>query len=148
MSTSFDLEEIRKARQRPLRPEMGMLPTEKELQNAIRKLRNGKAAGESGILPEMVKVACDEEEFLSKLLQLVHEVWTECTVPRDWRDAILVPIPKKVTSAVATIGEAFLCWMWLVRWWLESFKSGCRSWQRMNSQSLNVVLEKVGAVQT
>lgn len=93
--TSFDLEEIRKARQRPLRPEMGVPPSEKELLNAIRKLRNGKAAGESGILPEMVKVACTEEEFLSKLLQLVHEVWTECTVPCDWRDAILVPIPKK-----------------------------------------------------
>ena len=102
--STFDLEEIRRARQRTLRPEMGVLPSEKELLNAIKKLRNGKAAGESGILPEMVKVACTEKEFLSKLLQLVQEVWAECAVPSDWRDAILVPIPKK--------GELSCCDNW------------------------------------
>ena len=32
---------------------------------------------------------------MSKLLELVHDVWRECSVPGDWRDAILVPIPKK-----------------------------------------------------
>ena len=28
-------------------------------------------------------------------MELVPDVWRECSVPGDWRDAILVPIPKK-----------------------------------------------------
>ena len=36
---------------------------------AVGKLKNGKAGGESGILPEMVKAACCEPEFLDRLVQ-------------------------------------------------------------------------------
>ena len=43
----------------------------------------------------MVKAACSEDEFLSRFVELVHDVWRECSVPRDWCDAVLVPIPKK-----------------------------------------------------
>ncbi len=67
---------------------MAELPSEGELLSAVANLRNGKAAGESGILPEMVKIACNEEEFVRKLLELVHDVWRECAAPGDWRDAI------------------------------------------------------------
>ena len=62
---------------------------------AIGKLRNGKAAGESGILPEMLKAVSREEEVMTMLLELVTDVWRECRVPTDWCDAVLVPIPKK-----------------------------------------------------
>ena len=59
------------------------------------KLKNGKAGGELGILPEMVKAACCEPEFLDRLVRLVQDVWREGRVPGDWCDAILVPSPKK-----------------------------------------------------
>ena len=59
------------------------------------KLRNGKAAGSSNIMPGMIKTACGNEEFMELLLDLVHAVWEESWVPREWADAILVPIPKK-----------------------------------------------------
>ena len=62
---------------------------------AIEKLKNGKAGGESGVLPELVKVACIGDEFPKRLLELVHDVWKEKSVPTEWRDAILIPIPKK-----------------------------------------------------
>ena len=29
------------------------------------------------------------------LLELVHKVWRESCVPKDWSDAVLVLIPKK-----------------------------------------------------
>ena len=32
---------------------------------------------------------------MSALMELVHDVWRQCSVPSDWRDAILEPIPKK-----------------------------------------------------
>ena len=34
-------------------------------------------------------------DFQASLLCLVHKVWQECSVPQAWRDAEIVPIPKK-----------------------------------------------------
>ena len=61
----------------------------------VGKLKNGKAGGASGILPEMVKAASCEEAYMSALMELMHDVWRKCRVPGNWRDAMLVPIPKK-----------------------------------------------------
>jgi len=95
VQSDFDMEELSRVRQRPTRSEMTEVPSEEEVMNAVAKLRNGKAGGESGILPEMVKAACCEEEFVNKLLDLVKDVWEKGCTPCAWRDSILVPIPKK-----------------------------------------------------
>ena len=63
VQSEFSLEELERVEQRPLRPELAELPTEEELMEAIEKLKNGKAGGESGVLPELVKVACIGDEF-------------------------------------------------------------------------------------
>ena len=70
-------------------------PSKEELLEAVMKMKNGKAGGESGVLPEMVKAVCCEEDFVEMLVDLVKEVWSEGKVPADWYDAMLVPIPKK-----------------------------------------------------
>ena len=95
LQSEFSVEELERVRQRPMRPEMGDPPSEEELQNALGKLKCGKASGETGILPEMLKTACGTAEFMKRLLELVSDVWRECKVPTDWCDAVLVPIPKK-----------------------------------------------------
>ena len=46
-ASEFSLEELEKAKQRPIRSDLDEPPTEEELENAIEKLKNGKAAGES-----------------------------------------------------------------------------------------------------
>ena len=66
-----------------------------ELTTALHKLKNGKAAGSSNILPEMVKAAYEEASFQTLLLDLVHTVWEERKVPCKWADATIIPIPKK-----------------------------------------------------
>ena len=104
IQSGFDVEELRKVKQRPPRPEMTEVPSEEELMSAVGKMRNGKAGGESGIMPEMVKAACCDEEFLSKLLELVKDIWEVSCVPSAWRDSILVPMPKK--------GNLSLCDNW------------------------------------
>ena len=71
------------------------LPDEEDVKLALSQVKNGKAAGSSGILPEMLKVGQMSHEFLCMLLALVKAVWREKRVPQDWRDAILVPVPKK-----------------------------------------------------
>ena len=81
-------------RARPICHELDDLPTADELARAIARLSNNKAPGESGIVAEMVRHA--GPEFSASLLLLLHEVWREGCVPQAWRDAELVPIPKKV----------------------------------------------------
>ena len=93
MQSHFDPEELEKVRQRPQRPELAEKPSLRELTKALGKLKNGKAGGGSSILPEMVTTACDNEEFKVLLQDLIHTVWEERRVPREWADAILVPIP-------------------------------------------------------
>ena len=95
VQSEFDMEELERVTQRQLKPEIAELPTEEELLNAIEKVKNGRAGGESSILPEMVKAACIRYEFSKRLLELVHDVWEKRSVPDDWRDAVLIPIPKK-----------------------------------------------------
>ena len=91
----FSDSEVECVKQRPVREEMAEPPCEEELLEAVRRMKSGKAAGESGILPEMMRAMCCDEEFVGKLLQLIGDVWAECRVPADWRDAVLIPIPKK-----------------------------------------------------
>jgi endonuclease/exonuclease/phosphatase family metal-dependent hydrolase len=64
-----------------------------ELRQALKQLRNGKAAGEDGIAPEMLK-HCDELSELY-LLKLCNEVWNSEKVPSSWRKGVIVKLPKK-----------------------------------------------------
>ena len=50
----FDETQLENARQRPIRQHMDHLPSREEVERAVRKLKHGKAGGNSGILPEMV----------------------------------------------------------------------------------------------
>ena len=72
---------------------LSLPPTRLELLQAISQCKNGKAAGESGILPELVKVCPDV--FVDHLLELLVAVWDSEVVPVDWVNAQMVPIPKK-----------------------------------------------------
>ena len=72
---------------------LSLPPTRLELLQAISQCKNGKAAGESGILPELVKVCPDV--FVDHLVELLVAVWDSEVVPVDWVNAQMVPIPKK-----------------------------------------------------
>ena len=68
-------------------------PSGEELTHALRHLKNGKAGGMSQIVPELLKAGVPVLHPL--LLDLLQSVWSEGYVPQDWRDAVLIPIPKK-----------------------------------------------------
>ena len=73
-----------------------------ELEAAISHLPNGMAAGISGILPEMVKFG--GLKLRQELLRLFQLVWRDGQVPADWRNAEIVPVPKK--------GDLSMCDNW------------------------------------
>ena len=57
------------------------------------KVKWGKAGGRTGILPELI--LCGGPELQHRLLKLMKEVWKVGYVVQDWKDAEIVPIPKK-----------------------------------------------------
>ena len=63
------------------------------LLRAMKYLTAGKAAGESGILPGMV--INGGRALHLHILSLMTQIWSEAGVVAAWRDALLVPIPKK-----------------------------------------------------
>ena len=64
-------------------------PTLGEVRRAIRKLRNGRAAGLDGIQPELLKYA---SQCLSSLSLCAG--WKSGLVPAEWREGIIVSLYK------------------------------------------------------
>ena len=74
------------------------------MEKALSKLKNGKAAGNSNILPEMFKVGRRNEDFVGMLTDLVSTVgvgrgwvWGENVSRRNGWMPLLSPFPRKET---------------------------------------------------
>ena len=68
-------------------------PDEEEMENALRKLKNGKAPGPDGIQSELLK--CGGEELKKALHDLMLTIWEREAMPTEWATAIICPIHKK-----------------------------------------------------
>ena len=68
------------------------------IQKAIRKMKEGKAAGPSGIIAEMVKNA--GEEGVEKVKQLVDKIVSSGVIPKDWEDSHIINLYKGKGVAV------------------------------------------------
>ncbi|BHF65731.1 hypothetical protein SprV_0200874400 [Sparganum proliferum] len=68
-------------------------PSEGEVTDAIRKLRNNKTPGENGITAEIFKSCVDT--LVPWLHEMIERAWRDEVVPDDWGLGILVPILKK-----------------------------------------------------
>ena len=64
LRTTVDSVEMESVRQREVRDDLDSSPTQREIFKALGKLKNGKAAGTSGILPEMLKAGRANGDFL------------------------------------------------------------------------------------
>ena len=60
------------------------------LEEALRRLKRGKAGGRTGILPELLLYG--GPELQDRLFLLMEDVWRRGKVANDWQ---IVPIPKK-----------------------------------------------------
>ena len=66
---------------------------------AIKRLKNNKSPGVCNILPEMLKYGGDSVH--SALYRVILGIWRTEQAPQDFKQDILLPIPKK--------GDASLC---------------------------------------
>ena len=65
---------------------------EEELEKALKKVQNGKAAGDDECINEILKAGGDE--MTNSLLILFQKMWREERVPKDWARGIIVPLYK------------------------------------------------------
>jgi hypothetical protein len=76
----------------PSAPMLEDPPTWSEVEGAIKGLCNGKAAGVCELKAELLKFG--GKDLSAVLHDLLRRVWESEKVPEEWRQAILVPIPK------------------------------------------------------
>ena len=68
-------------------------PTISEVKDAIRQLKNNKAAGKDGIGAELIKMGPDK--LASSLHRLIVEIWETEQLPEEWKEGVICPIYKK-----------------------------------------------------
>ena len=89
--SQFDESVLELVRQCKVDSSLVDLPHEQDVQLALSQVKSGKAAGSSGILPEMLKVGQNNSDFVGTCEgSLDREM-----CPTGLADTILVPIPKK-----------------------------------------------------
>lgn len=71
---------------------MKEITIEKTLE-AMKMIKNGKAAGHDGIKGEMLKYMGIDGALL--LLDILNEAWKTGKIPNDWKVAVIMPIFKK-----------------------------------------------------
>ena len=77
-------------------------PTIDEVKRALKCMNLHKAAGKDRISAELLIYGGDG--VINALHRVMCEVWTSETVPKDWVDSVIVPVPKK--------GDLHLCDNW------------------------------------
>ena len=83
---------------------MAKVPTVDEVQGALCHIVGNKDGGSSGILPEIVKVCSGN--LLECLVKLFTCVWDSRNIPQDWKDTLLILIPKRGICHSVIIGMA------------------------------------------
>ncbi|VDO99705.1 unnamed protein product [Schistosoma curassoni] len=68
-------------------------PTTEETGMAIRKIKNGKAAGPDNIPAEALKADVAVTARIHHIL--FNKIWDEEQVAKDWKEGLLIKIPKK-----------------------------------------------------
>eukprot|EP00959_Pyramimonas_sp_CCMP1952_P036411 762270-Pyramimonas_sp.AAC.1 len=66
-----------------------------ELQQALRKMRNGKAAGPDDVPPEFWKVVSEDAHACGALLEICQTCWATKDIPDKWRRAKVILLFKK-----------------------------------------------------
>ena len=91
--SDFSPEVIEEMPSLPPHLELDDPPTMEELIAALNALKRGKAGGKTGLLPEMLLYG--GAGLYDRLLQVMQDVWRSGRVVDDWKNAVIVPIPKK-----------------------------------------------------
>lgn len=84
-------------------------PNKSEIVDAIKSMKNGKAAGFDDITAEILK--SDPQLFASSILPLFTKIWNQEEFPEDWMNGLIIKLPKKgdLTDCNNWRGITILC---------------------------------------
>ena len=117
--------EIKEYQVQPNTPDYMNIPfNDRELEDALKALKDKKSPGPDKITNEMLKHMGPKAK--SKLIGLYNNSWKEGIVPQKWREAVMVPIYKKgkerskttsfrpisLTSCVGKLMERLRGWLY------------------------------------
>jgi Reverse transcriptase (RNA-dependent DNA polymerase) len=68
-------------------------PTEAEIEDIIRKMKNNKSPGTNNITAEQLKYG--GTTLKREITELIQEVWRTERMPEAWKNAVILPIHKK-----------------------------------------------------
>jgi hypothetical protein len=92
VNTDFSV--LKDIRQRPTEMELGHTPTKDEILQALQKMKNNKAPGESGVSAEALEALSTESQDV--LINLIQNFWTNHELDyEEWNTAILKLLHKK-----------------------------------------------------
>ena len=93
VSSKFDAMVVNSMSSYTSHHDLDLPPSIEEVVSAVRKMNGGTAGGQSGLVPEMLMHG--GRAILDRVHALFSQVWERGSVVSDWRDAEIVPIPKK-----------------------------------------------------
>ncbi|KAJ4440523.1 hypothetical protein ANN_08664 [Periplaneta americana] len=76
-------------------------PTLQEIEVAIMKQRDNRAPGPDNINIELLKQ--DKPELTARLHKIIHIVWLQENLPKDWTEGAIVPIRREIRWNALTI---------------------------------------------
>jgi hypothetical protein len=69
------------------------LPNREDIEEAVKYMKNNKAAGEDSIAAELLKNG--RPNLVDILHAVIQQAWTSETLPRSWTKGVLCPVYKK-----------------------------------------------------
>jgi hypothetical protein len=98
---TIDFTALQDIRQRPEETEMGLTPTEEEVFQALQKMKNNKAPGESGVTTEALKAMSSYGKNL--IVSMIKSFWEKDQKHYDeWKTALLKLLHKKGSKKALT----------------------------------------------
>ena len=73
---------------------------EEEVRKGLKALSNGKSLGSDGIPIELLKDL--DEEAIKVLTAICQYIWITSVWPKQWKESVYVPIPKKGDSRICS----------------------------------------------
>jgi hypothetical protein len=69
------------------------IPTQEEIDNTTKKLRNNRSPGEDNIISEMIKYS--GPSMKNEIYKLITQTWNEEKIPDNWKIGIICLIHEK-----------------------------------------------------
>ena len=94
IDNTFDLMVLELIKQREEHTSAGEIPTTSEVKAALKRMKNGKASGDS-IPVEFLKAMTSDPEIFQLLMDVILHFWTSGEIPEEFRFLRLKVLPKK-----------------------------------------------------